>query len=36
MLLTDFEKAFEMMIETPKKVGKIVLFPDAAMMNGRK
>lgn len=36
MPLTDFEKAFEMMIETPKKVGKIVLFPDAAMMYGRK
>jgi threonine 3-dehydrogenase len=35
MPLANFEEAFEMMIETPKKVGKIVLFPDAAMMNGR-
>ena len=35
MPLANFEEAFEMMIESPKKVGKIVLFPDAAMMSGR-
>jgi threonine 3-dehydrogenase len=32
MPLTDFEEAFELMIETPKKAGKIVLFPDVSMM----
>ncbi len=35
MPLTNFEEAFELMIESPKKVGKIVLFPDVAFMNGR-
>jgi threonine 3-dehydrogenase len=33
MPLTDYEEAFELMIETPKKVGKIVLFPDPSVMN---
>jgi threonine 3-dehydrogenase len=33
MPLTDFEEAFELMIETPKKAGKIVLFPDVSFMN---
>lgn len=32
MPLTNFEEAFELMIESPKKVGKIVLFPDPEMM----
>ncbi|MEO6941101.1 MAG: L-threonine 3-dehydrogenase [Candidatus Kapaibacterium sp.] len=32
MPLTDFAEAFELMIETPKKVGKIVLFPDTSFM----
>ena len=33
MPLTNFEEAFELMIETPKKAGKIVLFPDVSFMN---
>lgn len=33
MPLTDFEEAFELMIETPKKAGKIVLFPDVSFMD---
>jgi threonine 3-dehydrogenase len=33
MPMTSFEEAFELMIETPKKVGKIVLFPDASLIN---
>jgi threonine 3-dehydrogenase len=33
MPLTSFEEAFELMIETPKKAGKIVLFPDVSFMN---
>jgi len=32
MPLTNFEEAFELMIESPKKVGKIVLFPDPSIM----
>ncbi len=32
MPLTNFEEAFELMIEVPKKVGKIVLFPDSQFM----
>ena len=32
MPLANFEEAFELMIESPKKVGKVVLFPDPAMM----
>jgi len=32
MPLTNFEEAFELMIESPKKVGKIVLFPDPSLM----
>jgi threonine 3-dehydrogenase len=32
MPLTNFEEAFELMIESPKKVGKIVLFPDPSFM----
>ena len=36
MPLEDYKEAFELMIETPKKVGKIVLFPDKAMMSGRQ
>lgn len=35
MPLADFKEAFELMTESPKKVGKIVLFPDPTMMNGR-
>jgi len=33
MPLTNFEEAFELMIESPKKVGKIVLFPDASLIH---
>ena len=33
MPLTNFEEAFELMIEVPKKVGKIVLFPDPKFMS---
>lgn len=32
MPLTSYEEAFELMIETPKRVGKIVLFPDASLI----
>lgn len=32
MPLTSFEEAFELMIESPKRVGKIVLFPDASLI----
>jgi threonine 3-dehydrogenase len=31
--LSKFAEAFELMTESPKKAGKIVMFPDAAMMN---
>jgi threonine 3-dehydrogenase len=30
--LTSYEEAFELMIETPKKAGKIILFPDASLI----
>jgi threonine 3-dehydrogenase len=30
--LTEFEQAFELMTETPKKAGKIILFPDASLI----
>ena len=33
MPLSNFAEAFELMIESPKKVGKIVLFPDAGMVS---
>lgn len=36
MPLANFEEAFELMIESPKKVGKIVLFPDPALMTNGK
>lgn len=35
MPLEDYKEAFELMIETPKKVGKIVLFPDKNLISGR-
>jgi threonine 3-dehydrogenase len=35
MPLEDYKEAFELMIETPKKVGKIVLFPDKNLIGGR-
>jgi threonine 3-dehydrogenase len=35
MALENFEEAFALMTESPKKVGKIVLFPDKNLLNGR-
>jgi threonine 3-dehydrogenase len=35
MPLENFEEAFELMIESPKKVGKIVMFPDKTLLDGR-
>jgi threonine 3-dehydrogenase len=35
MALENFEEAFALMTESPKKVGKIVLFPDKSLLNGR-
>lgn len=35
MPLANFEEAFALMTESPKNVGKIVLFPDPKTMNGR-
>lgn len=35
MPMAKFEEAFHLMMEPVKKVGKIVLFPDESLMNGR-
>ena len=35
MPMKNFEEAFHLMMETPKKVGKVVMFPDEKLMNGR-
>jgi threonine dehydrogenase-like Zn-dependent dehydrogenase len=33
MPLSHFAEAFELMTESPKKAGKIVMFPDSTMNN---